>query len=240
MEKSIITHLARQEQVDKIYKWNFERGNTKFSKDLELKMLTEEFSEYYAADDIVGKLDAIADLLFVYEGTLFKIENNELDFDKDIERYVVYVGQDLFALLLQDFIKEYGFDVEDMRFVKKVILKTLDIVIEANEQKGKEKTKDGKIKKPEGFIKPEERIYNEVVKVYFEDCLSDEFLTSPTIVDVVEAYRKGFITKTEAVAILYTRYNTESTSEKTNSLYSILDNRGLKGEKLYNELKKVL
>ena len=55
-----------------VFQWNAERNNTTYDRTLEVKMLIEELQEYVEAETDVEELDAIADLLIVAAGTLFK------------------------------------------------------------------------------------------------------------------------------------------------------------------------
>jgi predicted HAD superfamily Cof-like phosphohydrolase len=58
--------------LQRVFDWNEQRNNTTYDRTLEVKMLIEELQEYVEAADEVQELDAIADLLFVAAGTLFK------------------------------------------------------------------------------------------------------------------------------------------------------------------------
>jgi hypothetical protein len=103
--------------------WNEDRDNTSYDKRLEYRMLLEELDEYLGAKTKVDQADAIADIIFVAIGSLYKLTGS----------------------------------VDKAEAI-------MDIVCGANNQKGKSKDKDGKIKKPLNFVSPEE---------YIEEILND-------------------------------------------------------------------
>ena len=108
--------------ISKVCVWNYTRGNVGYDNELEYNMLLEELDEYAEAivnKDVVEEADALADIIFVAIGSLYKITNNA-------------------------------------NAVKEI----LDIVCDANEQKGHKKDKDGKIIKDRTtFISPEINIH---------------------------------------------------------------------------------
>ena len=58
--------------VERIFEWNKARDNTNFTTSLEALMLVEEVEEMAEAQTDAGLLDAVADIMFVAVGTLFK------------------------------------------------------------------------------------------------------------------------------------------------------------------------
>ena len=145
-------------QVKKIEKWNADRGNTKFDINLEKKMLSEEFAEFYQAEEAKDKLDAIVDFVFVLKGSEWKMTIN-----KKFDSALYVFGGKLYSLMLDDLLKilDKSYD-----FMYNVLYDTMNIVVEANQQKGSKKDKDGKVIKPKDFVKPEDRIQKEVVEKY--------------------------------------------------------------------------
>jgi predicted HAD superfamily Cof-like phosphohydrolase len=103
--------------VLEIAEWNEQRLNTEYNKKLEYRMLLEEVDEYLGAKTYVDQADAIADIIFVAIGSMYKL-TGDVDMVYDI----------------------------------------MNVVCAANNQKGKAKDADGKIKKPMGFVPPEEMI----------------------------------------------------------------------------------
>lgn len=62
--------------VEEVQDWNEERDNLAYNTGLELAMLDEEVEEYMVAaleDDAVGQADALADILIVATGSLYKL-----------------------------------------------------------------------------------------------------------------------------------------------------------------------
>jgi len=150
-----------EEQIKAIEKWNEDRGNTKYKRELETSMLKEEFQEFVVAQDLVDKLDAVADFIFVFVGTLFKTQKDDVDeFEKDS---ITKFGLVLIDMMLEDLERDLQ---KPRKQVEKYVSETLNIVIEANQQKGNQKDENGKIIKPKDFMKPEERIQKEVVEKY--------------------------------------------------------------------------
>jgi len=103
--------------IQTIAEWNLDRDNTDYSKKLEYRMLLEEIDEYLGAKTKVDQADALADVIFVAVGSLFKLTGS----------------------------------IDKAQAI-------MDVVCSANNQKGKSKDLDGKIKKPMGFVPPEEMI----------------------------------------------------------------------------------
>ena len=227
MERVELQSIADTGQAQAIRVWNQERDNTKFDVKLEQKMLTEEFAEFFASNDLVDKLDAIADFIFVYEGTIYKILYNNVNISEYED--LIAMAQTLFVMMYEDLKK----DIPKEDILVEAMDKTLDIVIEANQQKGKTKNKEGKIQKPKDFVKPEERIKKEVV----DSIILDYKLKELGLVELVEAYRKHLITKNEFLAILEVRYN--QPLRKPEKIGEIIDS-DLVGSELYDKIKKNL
>jgi hypothetical protein len=120
-------------------------------------MLREEVTEYFDAETYVDRVDAVCDIIFVAVGTIAKAT------------YAFHMAADGLLspidFVLTDFVgrtQEEGVEPEQMM---PMLSDCLTVVIEANEQKGTEKDENGKIKKPEGFVPPEEKIA-EIIENY--------------------------------------------------------------------------
>ena len=69
--------LERKIMVDRIIEnistWNFVRGNVEFNENLEHDMLVEEVNEFRDAKTPEDTADALADIIFVAIGSLYKL-----------------------------------------------------------------------------------------------------------------------------------------------------------------------
>jgi len=143
-----------------ITKWNYERNNTSFYKELEDRMLAEEAQEfkdgmamYFRAEEagedtteaIVEMVDAWADYQFVAQGTIFKYLGSDYSYSFDIvrtqERYMYHILHN-------------ELNIDDT-----TLNKCLQAVIDANAAKGTKKV-NGKIQKGEEWRDPKETIAN--------------------------------------------------------------------------------
>lgn len=74
--------------IQEVCDWNLDRDNTSYDKYLEGDMLEEEMTEYAIAcmepEDIVGQADALADIIFVAVGSLYKLCGADEQKVKDI------------------------------------------------------------------------------------------------------------------------------------------------------------
>jgi hypothetical protein len=136
----------------RIAKWNYNRNNTHFNKDLELTMLAEEAQEFKdgmtmyfestneleALEALVEMIDAWADYQFVAQGTFYKYLGSTARFDFDaIRTQEKYMFHTLLRLEIDETL----------------LNEALDYVIIANEAKGTEKV-DGKIQKGDTWVDP--------------------------------------------------------------------------------------
>lgn len=160
--------------TQRILQWNKKRNNLKYDIDLETKMLTEEANEFFVAETLVDRLDAFADFAFVAIGTAMKYmavkhkDFHNLDIDKaDFEALSEYINtvqsqmgtmlyEEVSALKTSMLYEDENGDTDLSKLLEDVLL----IVISANEAKGFELNADGKVMKPEGFVKPEAQIDN--------------------------------------------------------------------------------
>ena len=146
---NMLQALVRPEQFTAIVDWNKSRNGLELSEGLEYDMLQEEMREYFDATTLVDKLDAVADTLFVGVGSVAKGAYNLLPIVSFTEE---------FDIILSDFAGRCQAEDIDLQFVGQLISEGLDIVIKANAQKLAEKEVNGKVKKPEGFVPPEEAL----------------------------------------------------------------------------------
>jgi len=59
--------------IENISTWNFVRGNIEFNENLEYDMLVEEVNEFRDAKTPEDTADALADIIFVAIGSLYKL-----------------------------------------------------------------------------------------------------------------------------------------------------------------------
>lgn len=140
--------------------WNKERGriDVPFDVDLEDRLLSEEIDETHdaIATDTVDKiLDGYADVLFVAFGTVGKLKNRAIDSDTyyKVKQSLDRVPE-LRALVVDQLSDNWEFNRD---FFDQLELTVLNIVINANNQKGKA-THNGKIIKNADFVPPEAEI----------------------------------------------------------------------------------
>ena len=139
-----------------VAKWNYDRDNTNFDKDLERRMLAEEAQEfkdalndYFDVDAeakkkaIVDMVDAWADFKFVLQGSYYKHLGSNISFN-----FGMYESQ-------LEYMKEILCDLGVYNWTLNECYKA---VIDANNAKGTAKV-DGKIQKGEFWRDPKETIY---------------------------------------------------------------------------------
>ena len=141
-----------------IAKWNFDRNNTNFFRDLEETMLQEEalefkdgLQDYWCAPSehlkqtaIVDMVDAYCDFVFVLYGTEYKMLGADVAID--LSRYHNQ------ANYMSKCLESLGIDY-------KTLNKSLELVIEANSRKGTKKVK-GKIQKGSDWYDPKDKIHD--------------------------------------------------------------------------------
>jgi len=153
-------YTAEQDQA--IVDWNIQRNQLKWDKQLEFNMLDEEIDEFFTAKALVDMMDAFVDTTFVLSGTVAKAkENDKIDEFKEIvtDLNLIEVMLKMYKIMTKEFNKRNR--VEYKLFPEELLYEAFNIVIEANNQKLKV-GKSGKVEKPEGFVKPEEKIYNAI------------------------------------------------------------------------------
>ena len=140
-----------------IAKWNFDRDNNSFYRDLEENMLQEEAAEFKEAlaaywnagseldtqSAIVDLVDAYCDFIFVLYGTEYKMLGADLAID--LSRYHNQANYMLKVL-------------NSLNVSHTTLNKSLELVVKANCSKGTEKV-DGKIQKGDAWRDPKEDIF---------------------------------------------------------------------------------
>lgn len=141
--------------VNQIIRWNRERNGLALNIDTEVKMLTEEASEFFMAETKEDRLREAADFKFVWIGTLAKCLSgrckNELElisrksFLDDAEEWA-----DVATKAMTKALEEDG--------TYHLWPRALEIVTKANLAKPKTKNVDGKVIKGDDYIDPIEEI----------------------------------------------------------------------------------
>jgi hypothetical protein len=133
-----------------VYEFNKNRNQFKYDASLEVKMFKEEVREFYEANTLAERVDAIVDCYYVKTGTQMKLAYN----NKPLELpYVDSTGL-MYNILLDE--------VKDEQKLNDIILKATDIVCKANELKGS-KLVDGKVSK-DGFNIPVTKQIEDMIK----------------------------------------------------------------------------
>jgi len=107
--------------VSKCVKWNSERYDQVFNKDLSIKLLDEEVSELFNATDVVSKMDAIGDIMFVAIGVLWKagvnIEDIKALFYTDSNGVGIKTSDSIHAMATCDSFETYCHEtlIEDLK-----------------------------------------------------------------------------------------------------------------------------
>ena len=111
---------------------------------LEVKMLKEEIQEFYDAEDLAERVDAMIDVRYVYEGTQMKYNYNFVPMDKDI---TTVVGE-FHRISTTIVAKELG---NDAQHFDKIMDAAWIIVCDINALKVSELDGDGKVIKQESL-----------------------------------------------------------------------------------------
>ena len=152
-------------------RWNRDRGLLdKFDPKLELKMLSEEAKEFYAAETLAHMLAEFADFLFVLDGTKAKfgsqLINSHLDLDlrlkvySDIIDWAHKVMADMDSCLHSMLSMQYNETTGLINMARRIVIK-------CNELKGSEKDKDGKVVKTVKHVDPVRDIQLELDRLGF-------------------------------------------------------------------------
>ena len=148
-----------------IVKWNRERGLLKtFDPQLELRMLSEEAAEFYAAETFEHRLVEFADFQFVKSGTIAKNHAQKIEsptvFGMSRSHFIELMewAEEVEANMVSQLSGEYqamaANGTQPTYELHTVLTIALAVVIDNNEFKGK-KTVGGKVVKSPDQKKPE-------------------------------------------------------------------------------------
>ena len=151
-------------------KWNRDRGLLdKFDPKLELKMLSEEAKEFYAAETLAHMLAEYADFLFVLDGTKAKFGSQLIDSHLDIDLRVKTYGD------IMEWANRLRCDMDECigsalggmyQEVSGLVNMARRIVIQCNNLKGTKKV-DGKVVKNKEHVDPKSLIQEELDRLGF-------------------------------------------------------------------------
>ena len=152
--------------VQRIYKWNKDRGHTTFDSYFEYDMLAEEVGEAYdaiAENDIVEVFDAIADIDFVFNGTTYKFgtktePNSYLSITamEEIQEYVKYHLNHIIPIAREMLQEKCVAKIDQLAF-SNLLNDILEIVCDANDMKPLVKTSK-KVEKGSAWVNPDTKI----------------------------------------------------------------------------------
>lgn len=150
-----------------VIKWNLERNQLTYNPDLEMKMLSEEASEFFQAATLPERLQECADFIFVLQGTQAKFFSKHHEAGIQTEAWNVFQAikewaSDVYYTMLgtiEGDLKREGIKLDDEVVVKRALAE----VIEANLKKGSVKRADGKVVKGDDYVSPLKAI-NELVQ----------------------------------------------------------------------------
>ena len=172
----VLQNLVRPEQFTVITDWNKARNDLEYKAQLEHDMLKEEIQEYFEAEGLVDRLDAVADILFVGVGTTVKGAYNFIETPNFVSEL---------DTVLSDFAGRCTLEDIDISFVGELIGAGLDIVCAANLQKLIDKDTNGKVMKPEGFVPPEEALQKLI------DATKEREVAQPQGPDMSQVFKEG-------------------------------------------------
>ena len=115
-----------------------ELDNRPGATSLEVAMLKEEIQEFYEAEDLAERIDAMVDVRYVYEGSQLKYNYNFLPMDENITKIVGQFHRISSTIVTQ----ELG---DDGQYLDKIMSKAWDIVCRINDMKVAELDANGKV-----------------------------------------------------------------------------------------------
>lgn len=143
---------------NRIIAWNRKRNGLRFDPNLEIRMLSEEFNEFFMAETTAHRIQEFSDIQFVFIGTCAK-------YYAQMYANLSNAWFDQWEDLLEWFEKAYGFafnlvseELEDYGLDVNYLDTALEYVVEANEAKGTEPGPDGKVPKGPNYVSPLARI----------------------------------------------------------------------------------
>jgi len=131
----------RNNMLIEVTQFNKERNKLELNQMLEANMLAEEIKEFWDAVTIAERLDALVDTEYVWMGTKVKYSFNNITLPRDLEDGV-HQSLNLMEAYLQEELGEHFWTC--LQAARK-------IVCQANELKGMEKDKDGKVLKDKAY-----------------------------------------------------------------------------------------
>ena len=141
------TRVVPSEEIRKnsmyvaVYEFNKARNQFAFNAEHEQKMFNEEKKEFYEANSLAERVDALVDCKFVALGTQMKMDANGIlkaPYHND-----VYLMENILREEIEGISNEV-FGCHDGRF-EKIMRKAETIVCQANELKTKQLDKNGKV-----------------------------------------------------------------------------------------------
>ncbi len=120
-----------------VLKFNKERNQLVWDMNNELKMLKEEIQEFWDAETVAERLDALVDTEYVWIGTQIKASYNTVAIPDGLAS-----GIEGSISLMEEYLQE---ELGDK--IYECLGKAREIVCRANAHKGKELDKDGKVMK---------------------------------------------------------------------------------------------
>ena len=134
-----------------VLEFNKGRNQLDLNPQLELDMLKEEIQEFYDAETLAERIDAMVDVRYVYEGTQLKHNYHMLPMSKDITTVVGEFHRISSTIVSQ----ELG---DDAQYLDKIMTKAWDIVCEINAMKVSELDENGKVVKQKNLPDATEHI----------------------------------------------------------------------------------
>ena len=123
--------------IKEVTEFNVKRNQLAFDMNLELKMVQEEIREFWDAETVAERLDALVDTEYVWIGTQIKASYNTVALPDEL---VNSIRQTL-GLMGDILAEELGMHMSDCYHSAR------KIVCEINNMKGTDKDEDGKVKK---------------------------------------------------------------------------------------------
>ena len=122
-----------------IVHFNRVRNDFKLDMKLEVNMLKEEIQEFFDANTLAERVDAVTDVSYVFEGTKIKCAYNGFLVDENVNKWVT----DSVEMMLEILTHEVGSEGK----LAQILVKAQEIVAEINALKVSELDENGKVKK---------------------------------------------------------------------------------------------
>ena len=145
-----------------VMEFNKKRNGFKLDLGLEREMIKEEIQEFYDAETLAERIDAMIDVRYVYEGTQMKCNYNFIPMDENITKIV---GQ--FHRLSTTLVAEELGD--NSQYLDKIMDKAWDIVCAINATKGTKLDENGKTIKTDDIENATEKIAEMLKELGYEN-----------------------------------------------------------------------